>query len=170
MDLAVGDVDRASGGVAKRLSRRMDTMSILMRRWGGCWIDFIAIVLMVAVVWFALQWAPPGLLGIITAVIVLGYYPVMEAGWGRTLGKFVTGTIVVDEFGQIPRIGPVLLRTLLRLVEVDPFLVGGIPAGIAVLASKHKQRLGDMAANTYVVLVQDLERAKHSNPIHDVFD
>jgi uncharacterized RDD family membrane protein YckC len=37
------------------------------------------------------------------------------------------------------------------LVEANPLLLGGLPAGIAILASERNQRLGDLAAGTLVV-------------------
>jgi uncharacterized RDD family membrane protein YckC len=39
-----------------------------------------------------------------------------------------------------------LIRTLLRVVGASPLLFGGLPAGVAILVSKRKQRLGDLAA------------------------
>jgi uncharacterized RDD family membrane protein YckC len=45
----------------------------------------------------------------------------------------------------------VLVRTLLRLLEANPLLFGGLPAGVAILLSGRNQRLGDLAAGTMVV-------------------
>jgi uncharacterized RDD family membrane protein YckC len=39
----------------------------------------------------------------------------------------------------------------LRIIEVNPLLFGGIPAGIAVILSRRKQRIGDLLAGTVVV-------------------
>lgn len=47
-----------------------------------------------------------------------------------------------------------LVRTLLRVVEANPLLFGGVPAGVCILASKRNQRLGDLAAGTLVVSVR----------------
>jgi uncharacterized RDD family membrane protein YckC len=55
-----------------------------------------------------------------------------------------------------------MVRTLFRLIEVNPILVGGIPAGIAVLMSAHKQRLGDMVASTYVLRDRDADQLSRS--------
>jgi uncharacterized RDD family membrane protein YckC len=41
-------------------------------------------------------------------------------------------------------------------VEVNPLVVGGLPAAIAVGMSHNRQRLGDMLAHTFVVRVSDL--------------
>ena len=56
------------------------------------------------------------------------------------------------------------MRTLLRLFEVNPLLLGGIPAAIAVLCSKNRQRLGDMLAGTYVIRTKDLAKARLAAP------
>jgi uncharacterized RDD family membrane protein YckC len=161
----------ASDGVARRLAQRMDVGGILLRRWGGCWIDFIAIAVLLVVSIALLRSLSEGIMMAVCGVLALAYFPVTEGIWGRSLGKLITGTIVVDADGRPPGIGRIVLRTLLRLVEVNPFLAGGIPAGICVMATKHKQRLGDLATSTYVVPVRDLEAAsRRVDPVAAVFD
>lgn len=49
------------------------------------------------------------------------------------------------------------IRTVARIIEVDPLLFGGIPAGIVILSTKRKQRLGDILAGT-VVVSKDADR------------
>ena len=44
-----------------------------------------------------------------------------------------------------------MLRTLLRVIEVNPILLGALPAGIVLLVTKRKQRLGDLLAGTVVI-------------------
>lgn len=58
----------------------------------------------------------------------------------------------------------------MRLVEVNPFLLGGIPAGIAVALSTYNQRLGDMLAGTYVVVTKKLADKPPSPAVAAVFD
>lgn len=146
----------ASGGVGVELARRTSAGKILLRRWGGSWID----LLVVATIFFV-----PGMLtrghgvAVYTGLIAaLAYFPVMEAKWGRTLGKMATGTIVVDCDGGRPGVWQVVIRTLFRLFEVNPLVMGGLPAGITLLCTATRQRLGDMAAGTYVVLFEDVRR------------
>jgi uncharacterized RDD family membrane protein YckC len=81
----------------------------------------------------------------------LGYFFLSEAFWSRTPGKFLQGLMVVDPSGGRCGWRRALLRTLLRVVEANPLLLGGLPAGIAILASERNQRLGDLAAGTLVV-------------------
>lgn len=49
------------------------------------------------------------------------YYTLFEFIWGRTPAKFITGTIVVDEDGEIPAFGRVLLRTICRFIPFEAF-------------------------------------------------
>jgi uncharacterized RDD family membrane protein YckC len=44
-----------------------------------------------------------------------------------------------------------VIRTLLRVIEVNPLLLGAIPAGITVMSTERKQRIGDIVAKTVVV-------------------
>ena len=83
--------------------------------------------------------------------VYLGYFVVLEAIWSRTLGKFFQGLVVRKLDGSPCDWTAALLRTAMRVIEVNPFLLGGIPAGIAVISSSRKQRLGDALAGTLVV-------------------
>ncbi|MBS7252839.1 RDD family protein [Flavobacterium branchiicola] len=53
----------------------------------------------------------------ITALIV--YYITMEGFLGRTVAKYITGSIVVDENGEIPSFGTITKRTLCRCIPFD---------------------------------------------------
>jgi uncharacterized RDD family membrane protein YckC len=143
-------------GRVEDIARRSNVSLLLFLRWLGAWIDFAVLSLFLL--------APDCLLGnelyqetvwIWLGALIL-YFPIVEGIWGRSLGKLITGTIVVDKAGRVPGIGKAVLRTLLRIIEVNPLLAGGIPAGVAVALSEKRQRLGDMLAQTYVVRVKDL--------------
>jgi uncharacterized RDD family membrane protein YckC len=84
-------------------------------------------------------------------MVYLGYFVVLEALWSRTLGKFFQGLVVRKLDGSPCDWTAALIRTALRVIEVNPVLLGGIPAGIAVISSSRKQRLGDALAGTLVV-------------------
>lgn len=163
--MTFGSETRAYGGVGERVARKTSTGGLLFRRWLGCWIDFVAMALL-------LFW--PGLLGYLVGApgeglaaammltafaLVLLYFPITEGLWGRSLGKLVSGTIVVDGQGRPPGFGRATVRTLLRLVEVNPFLLGGLPAGIVSANTKAHQRIGDLLAGTYVVPLKELRAA-----------
>ena len=42
------------------------------------------------------------------------------------------------------------IRTIARLIEVNPLLLGGLPAGIVILMTEKRQRIGDILAGTVV--------------------
>lgn len=81
----------------------------------------------------------------------LCYFFLSEALWSRTPGKYLQGLVVVDPSGGRCGWRRALLRTLFRVVEANPLLLGGLPASAAILASERNQRLGDLAAGTLVV-------------------
>ena len=136
---------------------------LLTRRWAATWIDFVVLA--------SLLLGPDYFLGNKTyqatiffwlAAIAL-YFPFFEALWGRSIGKLIAGVAVVDSKGKPPGFGKATLRTLTRPVEVNPFLAGGLPAGIAVWNSKDRQRLGDMWADTYVIPSRRLAELRRVN-------
>lgn len=69
----------------------------------------------------------------------------------RTPGKYLQGLVVVDPSGGRCGWRRALVRTLVRVVEANLLLFGGLPAGVTILASKRNQRLGDLAAGTLVI-------------------
>ncbi|UII34354.1 RDD family protein [Fulvivirga ulvae] len=60
--------------------------------------------------------------------IIFGYYIIMEATFGKTLGKFVTGTKVVTENGEKPSAGAIVGRTFCRLIPFEAFSLLGSQA------------------------------------------
>jgi uncharacterized RDD family membrane protein YckC len=159
---------RPTENVGRRLARRSD--GVLVRRWGGAWIDFIAVGA-IAVGTIAALSEQMALIALLLAFgLSLTYFTVTEGVWGRSLGKLITGTIVVDASGRPPGVGRAFVRTLLRLVEVNPFLLGGIPASICVWMTKDQQRIGDLLAGTYVVRASALASARTQSPSPTVFD
>lgn len=87
----------------------------------------------------------------IVCVLYLAYFFVFEALWCRTPGKFFQGLQVRKIDGGRSSAADAAIRTLARILEVNPLLFGGLPAGIAILSTKRKQRLGDLLAGTIVV-------------------
>lgn len=49
------------------------------------------------------------------------YYTALEATTGRTIGKYITKTKLVDEHGNKPNLKTVLLRSLCRHIPFDAF-------------------------------------------------
>lgn len=81
----------------------------------------------------------------------LGYYLVFEAAFCATPGKYVTGLAVRDFNGGRCSLRQTLVRTAFRVIEVNPLVLGGLPAAVSIFASRDKQRFGDKIAGTVVV-------------------
>jgi uncharacterized RDD family membrane protein YckC len=91
----------------------------------------------------------PSAAGVAYALLVIGYYLVLEHYRGQTLGKMVVRIRVIDRAtGGRPSLWAVAIRTALRLVDgFASYLV----AFVCALTSIERQRLGDRAARTLVV-------------------
>ena len=81
--------------------------------------------------------------------LVLLYYNVFEILSARTIGKYITQTIVVDEHGEKPHQETILIRSLCRLIPFNPFSVLILGRG-----------WHDSISKTYVVDKRKLEEAK----------
>jgi uncharacterized RDD family membrane protein YckC len=82
--------------------------------------------------------------------ISIGYGIALEWAWrGQTFGKRLLGLRVMDAQGLKLQFSQVVLRNLLRFVDMLPalYLVGGLSSFL----SRNYQRLGDLAANTVVI-------------------
>jgi len=82
--------------------------------------------------------------------ITILYSVATEWMWrGQTLGKRLLGLRVVDARGLRLEPSQIVVRNLMRALDALPalYLVGGI----ACVVSRHRQRLGDLAAGTAVV-------------------
>src|SRR5580692_4244673 len=95
----------------------------------------------------------------IVAYFVISLVYMMLAEWlwrGQTVGKRLLRLRVVDAAGLRLEPSQVIVRNLLRLIDGLPalYLVGGITC----LVSRHRQRLGDLAAGTAVVRAPKLSR------------
>jgi len=103
------------------------------------------------------DWAN-GLAVILYFVISIGYGIVLEWRWrGQTLGKRVLGLRVVDAQGLRLQLSQVILRNLLRLVDMLPLAY--LVAGVSSFSSRNCQRLGDLAAGTIVARERTLPAA-----------
>jgi uncharacterized RDD family membrane protein YckC len=58
---------------------------------------------------------------LIVFTLFILYYTLLEGFFGRSVGKFITGTILVDENGQKPSFGAIFKRSLCRLIPFDTF-------------------------------------------------
>ena len=113
----------------------------------GC-IDCLPLVVAVAAWWLAgdrLGSAGQWMLSIGALLVYFGHVAAAEAATGRTLGKMIFGLQVVRSDGTEAGPGAILLRNILRPLDVP---TGGL--GLAWL-NPLRQRLGDIAAGTVVI-------------------
>ena len=90
-----------------------------------------------------------GTWAVVFLALALGYYFVLEAWAGQTVGKRLLGLRVLSAAGARPSVWAVAGRTLLRIVDWLPaFYLAGF---ITMLATgTRRQRIGDLAARTAV--------------------
>ena len=93
-------------------------------------IDYIAfwvlglVVGMVIIYVFGMEnahWLEGGSGFAIGILVPLAYYILVEGATGRTLGKLVTGTRVVNAAGGTPSFKPILGRSLARFIPFEAF-------------------------------------------------
>jgi len=136
-------LDFAMAGVASRLlARLIDSIMLL----------FVFYALMIVMV--VLSVSNPTLALILAIVIgfalVFVYPMVIESRWnGRTVGKYAMGLRVVTTEGGPVRLSHTAIRSMLQLIDI--LVTAGGAAVVAAISSEHGQRLGDMAAGTYVI-------------------
>lgn len=83
-------------------------------------------------------------------VVLLVYYNIFEIFFGTTIGKLMTKTVVVDEYGEKPTANAILIRSLCRLIPFEVFSFFGTPC-----IGWH-----DSLSKTYVVSKEDLRISK----------
>lgn len=107
-----------------------------------------------ALMLFVVAWVPenlPAVKAVLFFLVYLAYFVVLEAVWSRTLGKFFQGLLVRKLDGTRCDWKAALIRGALRIVEVNPLLFGGLPAGLVIISNARHQRIGDLLAGTVVV-------------------
>lgn len=87
-----------------------------------------------------------------TAIPTLVYYNFFEIVCARTVGKFCTNTIVVDENGNKASYEAIMFRSLVRIVPMYWIF--------SILSPK--RGLHDLISKTYVVDKRKLEEAKRN--------
>ena len=88
---------------------------------------------------------------------LFGYYAITESVSQKTLGKLITGTIVVNEDGEKPALSAILGRSLCRVFSLEALsFLRAYPRG-----------WHDSASNTYVV---NAKKFKELSDVQDSFD
>ncbi|WP_281227778.1 RDD family protein [Flavobacterium aquiphilum] len=98
---------------------------------------------------FWLQNIPDMQANVIAVIVMLIYYILTEGIFGRSLAKFITGTVVVDENGEKPTFGILFQRTLCRLIPFD---------ALSFLGNSGRG-WHDSISDTYVVDKKELEKS-----------
>jgi uncharacterized RDD family membrane protein YckC len=109
---------------------------------------------LISVALAGLQWISVDLIRALSVLayfgVSVGYAIALEWSWrGQTIGKRLLRLRVMDAEGLRLSFGQIVIRNLLRFVDMLPafYFVGGL----ACLVSGKAQRLGDFAAGTVVV-------------------
>ena len=91
-----------------------------------------------------------GIAVLLTFAITWSYFILFEwLGNGQTIGKRIFGLRVIADDGAPASFTAVLVRNLIRVID---FLPGFYGIGLlAIVVSSRSQRLGDLAAGTFVV-------------------
>lgn len=135
------DFDRA--GVASRMAARVIDVAVQLSV-----LSMVINVLAIVVVAFPVAGVVITVIAVFAAVFL--YPALLEAFWrGRTVGKYALGLRVVTVEGASIRLRHAAVRSMLQLVDIYATLGGA--AVVAALTNPEGQRLGDMAAGTYVV-------------------
>ncbi len=86
--------------------------------------------------------------GIISLLIIFGYFVLMEGAYGQTVGKMAVKIKVTREDGSKISYADAVVRNVLRIIDgLLAYLIGAI----LIWTSDEKQRLGDRAAHTVVI-------------------
>jgi uncharacterized RDD family membrane protein YckC len=88
---------------------------------------------------------------VIELLIGLLYAGVIQGLTGRTVGKLICGIRVMREDGSPPGIGRGVLRWVLLIVDDFPYFIPMLTGFIVAMTNDRRQRVGDLAAGTFVV-------------------
>jgi uncharacterized RDD family membrane protein YckC len=89
--------------------------------------------------------------GTILGLGYLSYFFVFELAFAGTPGKMLQGLVIRSIDGQKCNAKQIFIRTLTRIFEANPLLIGALPAALMVALSTSHQRVGDSLAGTVVV-------------------
>jgi uncharacterized RDD family membrane protein YckC len=96
--------------------------------------------------------------GLSAYVFYLAYYGLFEGLFAATPGKWYFELRVVQEDGRRCTGWQASLRTLGRILDANPLLLGALPAAVLVWCTRGRQHLGDFMARTYVVHAADVRK------------
>jgi len=86
------------------------------------------------------------IIGLASMAVYILHTTVIEAIFGRSIGKMIVGLKIVGLDGQPAKVGPLIVRNLLRIIELTFLPMVGL-----LIVSPLRQRAGDIAAGTLVI-------------------
>ncbi|HYA33045.1 MAG TPA: RDD family protein [Candidatus Bathyarchaeia archaeon] len=93
-----------------------------------------------------------GLGGLVSLAVFLLYFTLLEGRYGQTVGKMAVRIKVVRQADGAPiDYSEAAVRTILRFLDLIPYIVPYLLGAILIWSSEEKQRLGDRVAKTVVV-------------------
>lgn len=107
---------------------------------------------------FNVNYSLQGWPAFVAMVIDLGYFVLLEAIFGATIGKLILGLRVIKEDGSRVGFGASFIRNLLRIVDALPILIPYLLGAILIWRTPTRQRLGDRVAKTMVVKAGAIKR------------
>lgn len=129
------------------------------------WCVLVGYVVMTSYVFDSLGLDSAWFILIFILLPLFSYSLLMEIfNHGQSLGKAVMNTRVIKADGSVPTIGAFVMRSMLYLVDGPSMGFIGL---ICMLLNKNNQRLGDMAAGTVVVKLQDYHKIQVSLDEYD---
>jgi uncharacterized RDD family membrane protein YckC len=125
-------VDVSQGNLANKKQRFVNFIIDRLATWACEFMVGMAFAI-VAVASGNDEWVDSldGGVGILLSIgVTLLYYIVMEAMFGRTLGKLITRTVVVTDDGRPLTVGKAIGRSFARLIPFEPFSTFGLPGNV----------------------------------------
>ena len=58
---------------------------------------------------------------VIGFILIVLYYTLIEASTGRSIGKYITGTKIVNMQGEKPNTSTIIIRSMCRCIPFEPF-------------------------------------------------
>ncbi|PHR72496.1 MAG: hypothetical protein COA67_04425 [Lutibacter sp.] len=100
-----------------------------------------------------LEYVNPILDRLISAIVILFFYMILEGLTQRTIGKLVTRTKVVLENGEKPSPETIVIRSLCRIIPFEPFSFFG----------NSQRGWHDTLSKTYVVDIRKFDEHKKAH-------
>lgn len=94
--------------------------------------------------------------GLSVYAIYLLYFALFEGFLGATPGKWYFNLRVVGPDGRLCGMKRGILRTLGRVIDANPLILGGTPAALLIWFTQRRQHVGDFIAGTVVLHSADV--------------